>query len=71
LLFNDSFNEKIDVRWMSNDNPKAGQKELLESFKKEHGEFPAWNRTKKAPPKPQPVAKATKAKPSRKPSKKV
>ncbi len=70
MLFNDGFIDKVAISWIPNDNPKAGQKELLEKFKKEHGEYPAWNSTKKTSTKPQPTAKTIKAKPSRKPSKK-
>jgi len=39
--------EKVAVSWMLSDNPKATQEELLENFKKEHGEYPAWNFSKK------------------------
>ncbi|MCW3983819.1 MAG: GIY-YIG nuclease family protein [Candidatus Bathyarchaeota archaeon] len=69
-LFKDGFIDKVAISWMTNDDPKAGQKDLLENFKKEHDEYPAWNNTKKTQPKPQPTAKAAKAKPSRKQSKK-
>jgi len=59
MLFNDGFMEKVAVCWMSTDNSKTAQKELLENFKKEHGEYPTWN----VPKKPQHLAKPeTKAK---------
>ena len=51
---------------MLTDNPKAAQQELLESFKKEHGEYPAWNASKKTLQKPQPKPKVAKASPVRK-----
>jgi hypothetical protein len=31
----------------------------MESFKKEHGEYPVWNVSKKVPAAPQPKPKAT------------
>lgn len=48
-LFDDGYIERVAVSWMLSDNPKAAQQELLESFKKEHGEYPAWNASKKTP----------------------
>ena len=59
LLLNDGYLEKVAISWMQSDNPKVAQQELLESFKKEHGEYPAWNISKKAPASPKPKAKAT------------
>jgi hypothetical protein len=32
---------------MLSEDPKLAQQELLDSFKKEHGEYPAWNAAKK------------------------
>ena len=46
-LLDDGFIEKVSVSWMLSEDPKLAQQELLESFKKEHGEYPAWNATKK------------------------
>jgi hypothetical protein len=54
---------------MLSDNPKSAQQELLESFKKEHGEYPSWNASKKTSEKPQPATKVAKARPTRKPVK--
>ena len=69
-LLNDGYIEKVTVSWMLSDNPKAVQKELLENFKKEHGEYPAWNQSKSISPKSQPTPKVAKAKPAaRKPAK--
>jgi hypothetical protein len=70
MLLNDGYLEKVAISWMPNDNPKVAQLELLERFKKEHGEYPAWNVSKKASaapqPKPKTVPKAAKARPTRK-----
>ena len=68
-LLNDGYLEKVAVSWMLTDKPKAEQRELLDSFKKEHGEYPAWNATKKNTPKSQPAVTAPKPRPSRKPTK--
>ena len=46
-LLNDGYLEKVTLSYMLTDTPKAAQKELLESFKKEHGEYPIWNASKK------------------------
>lgn len=68
-LFSDGYIEKVAVSWMLSEDPKATQTELLESFKKEHGEYPVWN-AKKAPQKTQqPPPKTTKARPARKQAK--
>lgn len=71
MLFNDGFIEKVAVSWILSDNPKAKQKELLENFKKEHGEYPAWNASKKPSAKPQQAPKVAKAKSARKPAKTI
>jgi hypothetical protein len=74
MLLNDGFLEKVSISWMVSDNPKAAQQELLESFKKEHGEYPSWNVAKKpaqksqAPPK---TVKASAKSAPRKPAKKT
>jgi hypothetical protein len=70
MLFDDGFIEKVAVSWMISDDPKATQKELLENFKKEHGEYPTWNASKKPVAKPQQAPKIVKANPAkRKPTK--
>ena len=43
MLLNDGYLEKVAVSWRVSDDPKVTQQELLESFKKQHGEYPAWN----------------------------
>lgn len=58
MLLNDGYLEKVAVSWRVSDDPKVTQRELLESFKKQHGEYPAWNISKKASAIPQPKAKA-------------
>jgi hypothetical protein len=67
MLFNDGYLEKVSIGWMHSDTPKLAQQELLESFKKAHGDYPAWNISKKAPvvaqPKPKAPAKAAKPRP--------
>jgi hypothetical protein len=69
-LFDDGYIEKVAVSWMLTDNPKAAQQELLESFKKEHGEYPAWNTSKKPLVNPQPSqTKVGKPRPAHKPAK--
>ena len=59
MLLNDGYLERVAISWMMSENPKLTQKELIENFKKEHGEYPAWNISKKAPASPKPKAKAT------------
>jgi len=69
-LLDDGYIEKVAVSWMLTDNPKAAQQELLESFKKEHGEYPAWNTVKKTSVNPQAsAAKAAKPRTNPKPAK--
>jgi hypothetical protein len=68
-LINDGYIEKVTVSWMLSDNPKLAQLELLESYRKDHGEFPPWNAPKKATKKPQPTPKAAKPRTARKPAK--
>jgi hypothetical protein len=58
LLLNEGYLEKVNVSWVISENPKVSQKQLLEKFKNEHGEYPAWNVSKKVLPKPQPKPKA-------------
>jgi hypothetical protein len=70
MLLNDGYLEKVTISWMISEDPKLSQQELLEQFKKEHGEYPSWNVSKKVPPKPQPTPKVapkvTKSRPKRK-----
>lgn len=68
-LLSDGYIEKVAISWMLSDNPRAAQRKLLENFKKEHGEYPAWNTPKKISKKPQQTAKAAKVRPTRKPAK--
>jgi hypothetical protein len=57
-LLTDGYLEKAAISWTLSDKPKTTQQQLLEKFKKEHGEYPAWNApAKKAPVKPKPAAK--------------
>lgn len=68
-LIDDGDVEKVTISWMLSDNPKAAQQKLLESFRKDHGEYPIWNAPKKTPPKSKPTPKVAKARPARKPAK--
>jgi hypothetical protein len=58
MLLNDGYLEKVSISWMVSDDPKVAQQELLESFKKQHGEYPVWNISKKVSKIPQPKTKA-------------
>lgn len=64
MLLNDGFLEKVSIGWSPSDNPKAKQQELLENFKKEHGQYPSWNATKKATKKTPPEPKTAKPAPT-------
>ncbi len=69
-LLDDGYIEKVAVSWMLTEDPKAAQEELLESFKKEHGQYPAWNVANKSSQDTKPIAKkAAKVKSARKPAK--
>jgi hypothetical protein len=68
-LLDDGYLEKVTISWMLSDNPKAAQQELLDSFKKEHGEYPAWNAPRKTLEKPKPAPKTAKPRSARKPAK--
>jgi hypothetical protein len=48
-LFDGGFIDKVCIGWMNTDNPKVGQRELLEKFRVEHGRYPIWNSNKRAP----------------------
>ncbi len=65
-LLEEGFIEKVAISWMLNDDPKMAQKELLENFKKEHGEYPMWNSSKKKSETSQPTTKASKPRRARK-----
>jgi hypothetical protein len=58
-LLNDGYMERVSISWIISEDPKLTQQELLEKFKKEHGEYPAWNISKKLSPKPLPKPKST------------
>ena len=68
-LLDDGYIEKTSISWMLSDDPKKLQLELLENFKKEHGEYPAWNVSKKKTQKSQAKPKSVKARPAKKLSK--
>jgi len=70
-LLDEGYLEKATISWMLTDNPKTAQQELLESFKKEHGEYPAWNSPKKTLEKPKPVPKTAKSRSPRKTAKPI
>ncbi len=74
MILRNGYLEKVAISWMISDNPKATQKKLLESFKKEHGEYPSWNGSKKlakrrkaAPKKVKAALKSTRSKSAKKP----
>ena len=48
MLLNDGYIEKVTISWALDENPKAKQQELLDGFKKEHGDCPVWNISKKS-----------------------
>jgi hypothetical protein len=48
MLLENGYLEKVSISWMVSDDPKVSQQKLLESFKKEHGEYPSWNASKKS-----------------------
>jgi len=69
MLLNDGFLEKVTISWITSENPKVTQQQLLDSFKKEHGEYPTWNVSKKSirsQPKPKASAKTAKPRTTRK-----
>ncbi len=68
-LFDEGYIEKVTISWMMADNPKLSQQELLENFKKDHGQCPPWNLSKSKPQKPQPKPKVAKPRPKPKPVK--
>jgi hypothetical protein len=73
MLLKEGFLEKVIISWMVSENPKLLQQELLENFKKEHGEYPSWNVSKKPAKKsvkPK-IVKSVAGSSSRKPTKKA
>jgi hypothetical protein len=46
-LQNEGYIEKVTISWMESGNPKQGQQQILDDFKKEHGDCPPWNISKK------------------------
>jgi hypothetical protein len=65
-IVGEGYLDKVSISWMLSNNPKVAQQELLESFKKEHGDYPAWNTKKTPAPKPQPAPKVAKTRPAHK-----
>ncbi|HUK84291.1 MAG TPA: hypothetical protein VLU95_00365 [Candidatus Acidoferrum sp.] len=47
ILLSDGYIEKTAVSWMACEKPKAMQRELLDTYVKEHGKVPMWNASKK------------------------
>ena len=71
-LFNNGLVETISISWMASANPKTTQKELLEKFKSEHGDYPTWNSPPKQAATPKSKPKSAKPVATRKPkSKKI
>lgn len=66
LLLDDGYLQKVAISWMLTDDPKATQQELLQSYQKEHGQFPAWNASKKSAAKPALTPKPAKSRLTRK-----
>ena len=56
-LFKEGYLEKVSVSWMLSDDPKEAQKQLLEEFKREHGQYPEWNSSSKKVEKPSKIVK--------------
>jgi hypothetical protein len=65
MLIDNGYLQKISISWIQTDDPKGIQQELLEKFKKEHGNYPTWNITKKTSRKPQSTLKAATTHPTR------
>ena len=68
-LIDEGYIEKVAISWSPSDNPKVVQLELLENFKKDHGEYPVWNASKKTSQKTLPIPKVAKPRSARKPAK--
>jgi hypothetical protein len=47
-LQNEGYMDKITISWMETENPKQAQQQIIDDFKKEHGDCPPWNQSKKA-----------------------
>jgi hypothetical protein len=67
-LFKDGYMEKVSISWMTSEDPKATQRELLEKFKNEHGGNTPWNSPAKQPKVAKPKAKSAKPAAKRKPA---
>ncbi len=69
-LLDDALIDKVAVCWMTTDDSKTAQKQLLEEYKKDHGEYPKWNASKKPQPKSAKAPKVIKKiAPKKKPAK--
>ncbi len=58
-LFEGGYIEKTSISWMLSDKPKTAQRDLLNKFGEEQGEFPMWNASKKKPVKAKAKSKST------------
>jgi hypothetical protein len=66
-LQNEGYMTKVSISWMESDNPKQVQQQMIEDFKKEYGDCPPWNLSKKSVAKVKPIAaKTSSARPARK-----
>jgi hypothetical protein len=55
-LQNEGYIDKITISWMETENPKQAQQQILDDFKKEHGDCPPWNQSKKVAVKIKPAS---------------
>jgi hypothetical protein len=55
-LQNEGYMDKIMISWMETENPKLAKQQILDDFKKEHGDCPPWNQSKKPEVKVKPVS---------------
>jgi hypothetical protein len=55
-LQNEGYMDKITISWMETENPKQAQQQILDDFKKEHGDCPPWNKSQKAAVKVKPAS---------------
>ncbi|MCL1977517.1 MAG: hypothetical protein FWG55_05390 [Candidatus Bathyarchaeota archaeon] len=69
-LLEEGFLERTAISWLPSENPKAAQQELLNIYKKEHGDYPDWNiknpEKTQLKPRTQQTTKPVRAKPARK-----
>jgi hypothetical protein len=54
-LQNEGYMDKITISWMETENPKQTQQQILDDFKKEHGDCPPWNQSNKPAVKAKPA----------------